>query len=87
MSKLLTSLNFSNATNSDSSKLPNTMRANTNLIFHLWFLQLESTLYPVHVGLNISGANRTHLALTFIKSVFLIINCQCQHTVKDQTVY
>jgi hypothetical protein len=23
-------------------------------------------LYPVHVGLNMSGANRTHLALTFI---------------------
>jgi hypothetical protein len=23
-------------------------------------------LYPIHVGLNVSGANRTHLALTFI---------------------
>jgi hypothetical protein len=23
-------------------------------------------LYPVHIGLNISGANRTHLALTFM---------------------
>jgi hypothetical protein len=23
-------------------------------------------IYPVHVGLNISGANRTHLALTFM---------------------
>jgi hypothetical protein len=23
-------------------------------------------IYPVHVGLNLSGANRIHLALTFI---------------------
>jgi hypothetical protein len=26
----------------------------------------KHTLYPVHVGFNISGANRTHLALTFV---------------------
>jgi hypothetical protein len=28
-------------------------------------------IYPVHVGLNISGANRTHLALTFIRVVIV----------------
>jgi hypothetical protein len=32
----------------------------------LWVDIIKIGIYPVHVGLNISGANRTHLALTFI---------------------
>jgi hypothetical protein len=32
----------------------------------LWVDIIKIGTYPVHVGLNISGANRTHLALTFI---------------------
>jgi hypothetical protein len=28
--------------------------------------EMKPYIYPVPVGLNISGANRTHLALTFI---------------------
>jgi hypothetical protein len=34
-----------------------------NVINDFFFLDM---VYPVHVGLNISGANRTHLALTFV---------------------
>jgi hypothetical protein len=59
-------LNCSNATNSDSSKLP--MTANTNLIFHpFFFLQLESTILCMdRVIKNIYQKKKTDLPTSLL---------------------